>query len=118
MTGRRPRFRFDRPQDRSTRQPSRQRITDDRARRRAGSLAGEESAAWDIAINEYQRLRSLSLGEKALVTALDRSGVLLSGWTWLQWLHLERRSFADARAVEHRLNLILKRLEHLVESLL
>ena len=79
-----------------------------------GSLVGDDRAAWDIAINEYQRLRSLSLGEKALVTALDRSGVLLSGWTWLQWLHLERRSFADASAVEQRLNVILKRMEHLL----
>ena len=81
-----------------------------------GSLVGADRAAWDIAVGEYQRLRPVSVGEKALIMVLDRSGVLLSGWTWLQWLHLDHRPFADATAVEQRLNVIVQRMEHLVEG--
>ncbi len=81
-----------------------------------GSLVGDDRAAWDIAIGEYQRLRSLSVGERALVTVLDRSGVLLSGWTWLEWLYLKHRPFPDAVAVEQRLKVILQRMEHMVEG--
>jgi Ser/Thr protein kinase RdoA (MazF antagonist) len=76
-----------------------------------GSLVGDDCAAWDFAIGEYQRRRHLSVGERALVPVFDRSGVLLAGWTWLEWLYLERRSIPDLAAVERRLNEILPRME-------
>ncbi len=79
-----------------------------------GSLVEDDCAAWDFALAEYQRHRSLSASELALVTVLDRSGVLLSGWTWLRWLYLDRRTFSDAVAVTRRLTEIVRRMERLV----
>lgn len=76
-----------------------------------GSLVRDDRAAWGIALAEYQRHRHLTANELALVAVLDRSGVLLSGWTWLDWLYLERRPFADAVAVEKRLKVIVERME-------
>lgn len=81
-----------------------------------GSLVQDDRAAWDFALAEYQRHRTLTAGELALVTVLDRSGVQLSGWTWLQWLHSECRPFADAASVEKRLKEIVVRMESLVDS--
>ena len=81
-----------------------------------GSLVGDDSVAWDIAIEEYHRHRPLRTGERALITVFNRAGVLLSGWTWLEWLYLERRPFPDVVAVERRLHDILRRMEHLAEG--
>lgn len=78
-----------------------------------GSLVKNDRAAWDFALAEYRRHRPLSANELALVAVLDRSGVLLSGWTWLEWLYLERRPFADTDAVEKRLKTIIERMEKL-----
>ena len=79
-----------------------------------GSLVGDDPAQWAIAIEEYHRCRPLTTGERALITVFNRTGVLLSGWTWLEWLCLERRPFPDLDAVETRLNEILSRMEALV----
>ncbi len=81
-----------------------------------GSLVKDDRAAWDFALAEYQRHRPLTASELALVAVLDRSGVLLSGWTWLEWLYLERRPFADADAVEKRLKQIVGRMETLIDG--
>ena len=81
-----------------------------------GSLVQDDRAAWDVALAEYQRHRPLTKDELALVALLDRSGVLLSGWTWLEWLHLERRPFAAAAAVEGRLKVIVERMRKLVDG--
>lgn len=79
-----------------------------------GSLVQDDRAAWDFALAEYQRHRPLTANELALVAVLDRSGMLLSGWTWLEWLYLERRRFPDAEAVTKRLTEIVARMERLV----
>lgn len=79
-----------------------------------GSLVEDDRTEWDFALAEYQRHRSLSASELALVTVLDRSGVLLSGWTWLKWLCLDRRTFSDTVAVTRRLTEIVRRMERLV----
>lgn len=79
-----------------------------------GSLVGDDRQQWGSALGEYQRYRPLSVSELRLVDALDHSGVLLSGWTWLQWLYVEERSFADGNAVERRLREIQQRLTRLV----
>ncbi len=81
-----------------------------------GSLVHDDREAWDFAITEYQRHRPLSTDELALVTVLDRSGVLLSGWTWLQWLFLERRFVADLDLIAGRLAEIAGRMEKLIET--
>ena len=79
-----------------------------------GSLIKDDRVTWDFALSEYQRHRPLTANELALVAVLDRSGVLLSGWTWLQWLNIERRPFADTDAVEKRLKEIVERMETLI----
>ena len=79
-----------------------------------GSLVEDDRAAWDFALAEYQRQRPLSANELALVAVLDRSGVLLSGWTWLEWLYIDHRSFPDVASVAGRLTEIARRMERLV----
>lgn len=81
-----------------------------------GSLVGNDGEQRDIALSEYQRYRPLTVSELQLVDALDRSGVLLSGWTWLEWIYAERRAFADLDGVQQRMNLILKRMESLIDD--
>ena len=81
-----------------------------------GSLVKDDRAAWDIALAEYQRHRPLTANELALVAVLDRSGVLLSGWTWLEWLYFERRPFVEIDAVERRLKTILERMQKLIDG--
>jgi Ser/Thr protein kinase RdoA (MazF antagonist) len=81
-----------------------------------GSLVSDDRGRWSQALTEYQRYRDLSVSELKLIEALDHSGVLLSGWTWLQWIYVEQRSFPDPVAVGQRLSNILRRLEHLVEG--
>ena len=80
-----------------------------------GSLVGDDSAATEFAFEEYQKIRELSTGERALAVVFDRSGVLLSGWTWLEWLYLERRPFPAPDPVIKRLTQILERLRRLVD---
>lgn len=80
------------------------------------SLVGDNRSEWDFALNEYQKLRSLTTRELTLMEALHRSGVLLSGWTWLEWLYLEHRPFTDQVAVQRRLIEIQQRMESLTDS--
>ena len=79
-----------------------------------GSLVGDDRSRWDFALAEYQRSRPLSLDELRLVGVLNRSGVLLSGWTWLEWIYLQQRTFPNPLAVIDRLNEIVRRLEILI----
>ncbi len=81
-----------------------------------GSLVGDDRGRWSQALTEYQRYRDLSVSELKFIEVLDHSSVLLSGWTWLQWIYVEQRSFPDPVAVEQRLSDILRRLECLVEG--
>jgi homoserine kinase type II len=68
--------------------------------RLAGSLIADDRLAWGKAIDAYQSVRPLSREEAALVGILDRSGVLLSGMTWLERRYFECISFTE-RALEH-----------------
>ena len=90
-------------------------VTTDLARL-IGSLVGDNRSEWDFALNEYQKLRPLTTRELTLMEALHHSGVLLSGWTWLEWLYLDRRTFADQTAVQRRLNEIQRQMESLMDS--
>jgi homoserine kinase type II len=83
--------------------------------RLVGSLVGDDATAWQFALEAYERIRPLTLSEALLVTAFDRANVLLSGMSWLDWIYLERRAFADRSAIESRLDENLARLERLVE---
>ena len=82
-----------------------------------GSFVGDDHDGWDNALDAYQQFRSLTLDERALVTILDRSSVLLSGMTWLDRRFLQQQRFANPTAVVDRLRRILVRLEILAASL-
>jgi Ser/Thr protein kinase RdoA (MazF antagonist) len=79
-----------------------------------GSMVGDDRTRWNHALTEYQRHRDLTVSELKLIEVLDRSSVLLSGWTWLKWIYVEKRSFPDWDAVMLRLGHIMERLQHLV----
>ena len=79
-----------------------------------GSLCGDDSVAWLEALHAYDAVRPLSSGEALLVTAFDRSNVLLSGMSWLEWIYLDGRQFENRAAICERLDANLARLEHLV----
>ncbi|MCH7687682.1 MAG: phosphotransferase [Planctomycetes bacterium] len=78
-----------------------------------GSFVGDDYSRWDFALKEYARHGELSLHELALVVVLDRSGVLLSGMTWLDRHFLQGERFGNESAVLERLQTILKRLKFL-----
>ncbi|HEY4259578.1 MAG TPA: phosphotransferase [Schlesneria sp.] len=79
-----------------------------------GSLIGDDRNAWNLALTEYQRYRNLRIDELKLIEVLDHSGVILSGWTWLQWIYNEKRAFAELEPVQQRLDNILQRMEQLI----
>ncbi|MCH7988356.1 MAG: phosphotransferase [Planctomycetes bacterium] len=78
-----------------------------------GSFVGDDRSRWDFALEEYARHRPLSVDEEGLVVVLDRSGVLLSGMTWLDRYFLQRERFGNEPAILERLETIFKRLEFL-----
>ena len=63
-----------------------------------GSLVADDRAAWDVGLAAYENIRPLSLDERGLVELFDRSAVLLSGLTWLEWRFVEHRQFAQPQA--------------------
>lgn len=85
--------------------------------RLVGSLVEDDSAERQFALDVYRRHRPLSLAEEALFTALDRSGVLLSAVTWLEWLFREHRSFPSAEAVLARVRHLHRRVYKLAEQI-
>jgi len=81
--------------------------------RLVGSLVGDDREGWQTALAAYQSVRALTADERAGVELFDRSGVLLSGLTWLQWIAVEVRPLPDRERVLGRLRGILARLERL-----
>lgn len=59
-----------------------------------GSLAEDDANLWSTALDEYRRHRPLSMMEEWLIGVLDRSGVVLSAATWLEWIYVDERPFA------------------------
>lgn len=82
-----------------------------------GSFVGDDSAAREFAIDAYQRTRPLTTDESVLLELFDRSSVLLSGMTWLDWVCLRGRQFGQREKVTARLKSIRERLEHLVRRI-
>ncbi len=78
-----------------------------------GSLSGDDSTQWQIGLDAYQRLHSLTPAEHALLGVFDQSTVLLSGINWLRWIYIDRRQFTPWPRVEKRLKGIMARLNHL-----
>lgn len=81
-----------------------------------GSLVEDDAASWSIALDTYRQHRPLSLAEEALMGVLDRSGVVLSAATWLEWLYRAGQTFADRDGVTRRLEHLQRRLGHLAAT--
>ncbi|HEX4146001.1 MAG TPA: phosphotransferase [Pirellulales bacterium] len=79
-----------------------------------GSLVADDAAGWQIGLAAYDRHRPLSTDERRLVTAFDRSGVLLSGLEWIERIYVQRRVFDSREAIESRLDTAIARLARLI----
>ncbi len=77
-----------------------------------GSLLGDDAPRRQSAVAYYLAIRELSPQEQSQIDLLDRSGVLVAGLNWIQWLWIEGRTFPDAAVVDHRLSAIAARLRH------
>jgi Ser/Thr protein kinase RdoA (MazF antagonist) len=75
-----------------------------------GSLAGDKLGDWHRGLSGYQAARRLSDDELTLVSAFDRSTVLMGGLQWLDWIYVERRVFDDRAAILARIDEFLARL--------
>jgi homoserine kinase type II len=81
-----------------------------------GSLARNDAEQWRSGLAAYEQVRPLATDERRAVGVFDRSGVLLSGLSWLRWICLEQRRFDDRPRVLQRIDEILLRLERLGPS--
>ncbi len=75
-----------------------------------GSLT-KEPDAWQRGLAAYEHVRPLTRQDRSLVSWYYRSGLLLSALSWLDWLVLERRDFADREAALARWDELLADLE-------
>ena len=78
-----------------------------------GSLVHDDMVGWHLGMSAYQSVRTLSDAESLLVTAFDRTTVLMGGLQWLEWIYCQGRQFEDREAVIARLDETLARLVHL-----
>jgi homoserine kinase type II len=81
-----------------------------------GSLAGDNRDDWRRGLTAYESVRPLSEDELAVISAFDRSLVLMGGIQWLEWIYLERREFANRAAVLARIDELLSRLQSLTQA--
>ncbi|MGE5194996.1 MAG: phosphotransferase enzyme family protein [Deltaproteobacteria bacterium] len=81
-----------------------------------GSLVGDDRRAWNIGLEAYQEVRTLSVTELALVELFNQTAVLLAGMTWLDWYCLQGRVFEDREKIIGRLREIIARLSVLASS--
>jgi homoserine kinase type II len=75
-----------------------------------GSLASDNAAARQLALDAYAAVIPLSNTDRQLVDLLDDSGILLGGLNWLQWLYVERRDIGELLPIIARLDEIVGRL--------
>jgi hypothetical protein len=84
--------------------------------RLVGSLVGDNSSKWNLALRAYAAVRPLSDQDRQLIKTFDLANVILSGWNWAHWLYVDRRTFSDTARVVARLREIRPRLQNLVEN--
>jgi Ser/Thr protein kinase RdoA (MazF antagonist) len=78
-----------------------------------GSLASDDASDWRRGLSAYQEVRQISTDELALVTAFDRSTVLMGGLQWLEWIYCQQRIFVNRDAVLARIDEFLWRMSKL-----
>ncbi len=81
-----------------------------------GSLAGDDRADWHRGLAAYQTVRRLTSHELTLVSAFDRSMVLMGGLQWLEWIYVEGREFNDPATVLARVDEFGARLDRLSQT--
>jgi homoserine kinase type II len=80
------------------------------------SNSADDAVVWREGLAAYESVRPLSADERHLAGVFDRSGTLLAGINWLEWIFIEGRTFADLAAVCGRLGGIVARLEQLTQG--
>lgn len=75
-----------------------------------GSLVGNEPERWPVAIEQYSKLRPLSVREVDFIYALDQCAAFLGGINWLKWVGVERRVFESLEHVETRIRHLIGRM--------
>jgi homoserine kinase type II len=80
-----------------------------------GSFAGDQLELWRAGLGAYRGLQSLTERERLLVDMYDKSGLLLGGIHWLQWVFVDGREFVNRRAVLARFDEIVGRLVRSVD---
>jgi Ser/Thr protein kinase RdoA (MazF antagonist) len=83
--------------------------------RLVGSIAGDDTQVWQTCLATYKKNHALSQDELGAIMAYDVGGLVASSANWLRWLIIERREFADSKAVQTRLSELAKRLRSLAE---
>jgi homoserine kinase type II len=78
-----------------------------------GSFLASDQPGWEFALSAYSDVRPLSLDERRLVRVLDRSGVVLSGLTWIERLSSGNEALPHHR---QRLGRIVERMRLLAEE--
>ncbi len=78
-----------------------------------GSLVGDDRNAWNTALDAYQASCPLSAEELVAVKVFDRSGVVLSGMTWIERLNEDLPETINLHRVAARMADILHRLQRL-----
>ena len=81
-----------------------------------GSLVGDDSDAWQHGVTAYVERNPLEVTELGLLTAFDRTNVVLGGVNWIHWLFLDNRQFENMAGVAERITEIGARLRHWVNS--
>jgi Ser/Thr protein kinase RdoA (MazF antagonist) len=82
-----------------------------------GSLVHDDLVGWHFGLCAYQKLKRLTEAEQLLVTAFDRTTVLMSGIQWLDWIYCQNRHFEDRAAVLSRVDEITTRLAFLAATM-
>ena len=78
--------------------------------RLVASLAADDQAAHDFALDAYSELVPLSESYRHLVDLFDQSGLVLGGLNWLRWIYVERRDMGPIQPIVKRLDEFIARL--------
>lgn len=82
-----------------------------------GSIAADDSAMRERALQFYEQIRPLTVNENRLLAPFDHSNVLLSGMTWLKRRYVTGNTPENLVAVCGRIEQIVTRLEQLAASI-
>ena len=77
-----------------------------------GSVCHHIDDAWRIGLDAYSEIRTLTTEETAAISIFRDSAIVLSGFQWIRWLALERRTFENSDGVAGRLAAIIATLKN------